>query len=256
MPENMWMVRAGRAGRLFDDFIEKNHVSIGLGEAIGKIRSNVTRADVVELYRGVYPSWSDGKVVNAAGQLYRFHAEIKKGDTVATYDPSIRRYVLGKVTGDAEWIEDGGQGCAFPRAVTWTLHVPRDALSVTTTNTLGAIQTLFLLNEDAAAELRQLAVPLAAPDDAEPAPASKAPAKDATSIDDIREESIEKAGELIEDHITKLDPYELQDLVAGILRAMGYKTRVSGPGADRGVDIFASPDGLGLQEPRILSHVG
>ena len=47
----------------------------------------------------------------------------------------------------------------------------------------------------------------------------------------------------------------LQDLVAGILRAMGYETRVSGPGADRGVDIFASPDGLGLQEPRIFVEV-
>jgi restriction system protein len=49
--------------------------------------------------------------------------------------------------------------------------------------------------------------------------------------------------------------YELQELVAGILRAMGYKTRVSPPGADRGVDIFASPDGLGLEEPRIFVEV-
>jgi restriction system protein len=44
-------------------------------------------------------------------------------------------------------------------------------------------------------------------------------------------------------------------LVAGILRAMGYKTRISTKGADRGVDIFASPDGLGLQEPRIFVEV-
>jgi hypothetical protein len=36
---------------------------------------------------------------------------------------------------------------------------------------------------------------------------------------------------------------------------MGYKTRVSPPGADRGVDIFASPDGLGLEEPRIFVEV-
>jgi restriction system protein len=36
---------------------------------------------------------------------------------------------------------------------------------------------------------------------------------------------------------------------------MGYKTRVSPRGPDRGVDIFASPDGLGLQEPRIFVEV-
>lgn len=36
---------------------------------------------------------------------------------------------------------------------------------------------------------------------------------------------------------------------------MGYRARVSPKGADRGVDIFASPDGLGLQEPRIFVEV-
>lgn len=69
------------------------------------------------------------------------------------------------------------------------------------------------------------------------------------------EENIEKSREFIEDLIASLDPYQMQDLVAGILRAMGYKTRVSPKGADRGVDIFASPDGLGLEEPRIFVEV-
>jgi hypothetical protein len=48
------------------------------------------------------------------------------------------------------------------------------------------------------------------------------------------------------------DPDELQDLVAGVLRAMGDKTRVSPPGADRGVDILASPEGFGFEQPRII----
>jgi restriction system protein len=47
----------------------------------------------------------------------------------------------------------------------------------------------------------------------------------------------------------------MQDFVAAILRAMGYRTRVSQRGPDGGVDIFASPDGLGLQEPRIKVEV-
>src|SRR4051812_16314202 len=47
----------------------------------------------------------------------------------------------------------------------------------------------------------------------------------------------------------------MQDLVAGILRAMGYKTQVSPKGADRGKDIVASPDGLGLSPPRIKVEV-
>ncbi len=43
--------------------------------------------------------------------------------------------------------------------------------------------------------------------------------------------------------------------MAEILKAMGYRTRVSQRGPDRGVDVFASPDGLGLQEPRIFVEV-
>ncbi len=62
----------------------------------------------------------------------------------------------------------------------------------------------------------------------------------------------EQSQEFIKDRITRLDPYEFQELVAGVLRAMGYKTRVSNPGADRGVDILASPDGLGFEQPRIV----
>jgi restriction system protein len=53
----------------------------------------------------------------------------------------------------------------------------------------------------------------------------------------------------------KLDWDEMQEIVAGVLREMGYKTRVSPLGPDRGKDIEASPDGLMLIEPRILVEV-
>ena len=47
----------------------------------------------------------------------------------------------------------------------------------------------------------------------------------------------------------------MEQLAAAILRAMGYRSRISPKGPDRGVDVFASPDGLGLQEPRIKVEV-
>ncbi len=47
----------------------------------------------------------------------------------------------------------------------------------------------------------------------------------------------------------------MECLVATILRAMGYKARVTPKGPDRGVDVIASPDGLGLEEPRIKAEV-
>ena len=47
----------------------------------------------------------------------------------------------------------------------------------------------------------------------------------------------------------------MQELVAGILRAMNYKTQVSPPGSDLGRDILASPDGFGFEQPRIVVEV-
>ena len=60
---------------------------------------------------------------------------------------------------------------------------------------------------------------------------------------------------MIKDLITALDAEEMEELVAAILRAMGFRARVSPKGPDRGVDVIASPDGLGLQEPRIKAEV-
>jgi len=74
-------------------------------------------------------------------------------------------------------------------------------------------------------------------------------------LDFYKEDTESKAHEHIKDKLSGLNWEEMQDLVAGILRAMGYKTIVSGRGSDRGRDIIASPDGLGLEDPRIIVEV-
>lgn len=73
--------------------------------------------------------------------------------------------------------------------------------------------------------------------------------------DAIKEDIIAKANEFIKDKLQSLSWDEMQELVAGVLRGMGYKTRISPKGPDRGRDILASPDGLGLEEPRIIVEV-
>ena len=71
----------------------------------------------------------------------------------------------------------------------------------------------------------------------------------------IKEETVEKAHELIKDKVLALSDEDAQRLVAAVLRAMGYRARVMPKGPDRGVDVRASPDGLGLEEPRIKAQV-
>lgn len=60
----------------------------------------------------------------------------------------------------------------------------------------------------------------------------------------------------IEDYLANLGPYELQDVVAALLRGMGYTTPFIAPkGPDGGTDILAYPDPLGAQTPHIRVQV-
>jgi len=70
------------------------------------------------------------------------------------------------------------------------------------------------------------------------------------------EELEEVAREGIKSHIKALNAYEFQDLVAALLRAMGYFTPFISPkGKDGGIDIIAFQDPLGSKSPRIKVQV-
>ena len=67
-------------------------------------------------------------------------------------------------------------------------------------------------------------------------------------------ESDARAG--IKQFLAAKTPYEFQDIVAALLRAMGYHTPFIAPkGKDGGVDIIAYVDPLGAQTPRIKVQV-
>lgn len=253
---NFWVVRAGRGGVAAERWLDGGYIEVGFGaKALGASAIGMTREALLDRLREVMPERKEAQVINQAGQLYRFNEDIADGDEVLTYEAARRRYFLGSVAGGPQYVGENEVGEArFRRKVKWTSRVDRDALAPDTRNTLGATLTIFRPNEDAAADVRQNAVPLAAPESAAP-PTAAPKASEAAALDEIGEATIQKSHDFIEDRIARLGPYEMQDLVAGILRAMGYKTRVSPPGPDGGHDIFASPDGLGLEEPRIFVEV-
>ncbi len=70
------------------------------------------------------------------------------------------------------------------------------------------------------------------------------------------EQAEEQAWAEIESHIRTMLPYEFQEMVADLLKALGYHIAwVSPPGKDGGVDIIAHVDPLGTQSPRIKVQV-
>jgi len=65
-----------------------------------------------------------------------------------------------------------------------------------------------------------------------------------------------KAIEGMTNYLNKKNPYEFQELVAALLRGMGYFTPFVAPkGKDGGVDIIAYKDPLGTTTPRIQVQV-
>lgn len=65
-----------------------------------------------------------------------------------------------------------------------------------------------------------------------------------------------KATQGIIDYIIQKNPYEFQDMVAALLRAMGYYTPFIAPkGKDGGIDIIAYQDPLGTAQPQLKVQV-
>jgi restriction system protein len=66
----------------------------------------------------------------------------------------------------------------------------------------------------------------------------------------------EQAWHEIERFLKQMQPYDFQDLVAALLKGMGYHVAwVAPPGRDGGVDILAFTDPLGTKPPRIKVQV-
>lgn len=249
----MWMVRAGEGGFRFEDFKSGSRVSIGW-EEMGDMTALRSREDFIHTVERTYPGLSKPQVAVYAGQPYRFVREMRVGDSVVTYDSSSRVYLVGTVTG--EYVYDPAEYAEQPniRRVRWRGEAARDDLSVATRNSLGAISTLFQVSPEAAAEIERLVggeAPSRAADTTAAPNDSSAPAE----VSDLYRDLHFKSVEFIKDKVSQLGWDEMQELVAGVLRAMGYKTRVSPSGSDRGKDIVASKDGLGFEDPRIVVEV-
>lgn len=70
------------------------------------------------------------------------------------------------------------------------------------------------------------------------------------------EEAEEAAWSEIETYMQNMPPYDFQNLVAALLRAMGYHVSwIAPPGPDKGMDILAHTDPLGTSVPRIKVQV-
>lgn len=244
---NNWMIRAGRGGVYIEDF-EKGYAAIGwsqLGDLTQYSTSDSLRQEYIEIYGNDKPS----ATANAVAMILKFRDQITAGDHIVTYNPETREYLLGIDQGEYQYQPDTVGDYANLRKVEWLGKVSRDQLPQKAKNSLGSTLTLFSISQEI------IDVFIAVLEGKAPSPLVNDTDAVETEVEQLKDETVAQSHELIKDKIAALLPDEMEELVASILRAMGYKAKVSPKGPDRGVDVIASPDGLGLTQPRIKAEV-
>ncbi len=107
-------------------------------------------------------------------------------------------------------------------------------------NSLGSISTLFLVPPEvqtkcsAYSQAHQTDKKTSQPKDLENKSNNLSDVVGEVLVDDLYKDIQAKGLEFTKDKVNQLDWQEMQELVAGLLRAMGYKTRISPSGSDRG----------------------
>lgn len=239
-----WIVRAGRNGIYADEWLKNGYVAI-FWDFDGADINALDKDELKSRFAQKNPDATPQSIAANAGMVYRFAREMNDGETVVMYDPATRLYHLGLITGPCQYFppndeEDG----SYRRKVKWIAEAARDSLTAASKNALGGISTLFAVSDDTMKDLERASkteTPTIMEEDA-----SASEARDATVEDGI---------ERIKDIVSRISWEDMELLVAGVLRSMGYKTSMTRKGSDGGRDIIASPDGLGLESPRIIVEV-
>ena len=226
-------------------FLQKSVIAIGWKDMGDLSKIEASREAFKEHYMQVYPDAKKGSVANGAGMLYRFAHEVQVGDYVV-YPSKIDRMInLGTV--ESEYIYDGDAvEYVQQHKVKWLKHLPRTAFSQGALYEIGSAISFFSVKNYADEYLAAL-------DKNFKKTAVTTDTEEDESVGATAEEIVESTKDFILKELSKnLKGYDLEEFVADLLKAMGYRTKVSPHGGDSGIDIVAYKDEL---PPRIMVQV-
>ena len=228
-----------------DDFMFLNRNVIAIGwKAMGDLGTlDADREAFKKKYASVYPEAKLQQVANSAGMLYRFVHEAKIGDYIVFPSKVNREINIGVIEGnylfspnEAEYVQT--------RKVKWLKHLPRTSFSQGALYEVGSAMSFFSLKNYADEYLAALE---------KSGKKVEVVADDAEVVEKTAADIIEGTKDYILKELSKnLKGYDLEDFVANLLEAMGYRAEVSQHGGDSGIDITAYKDEL---PPRILVQV-
>ena len=248
VPEStLWGLHGGRTGEADTLFLKRNLIALGWDEMHDLSQLAPTREAFRAAVGATYLDAKPGAIPVYAGLLYRFVHEMQLRDLIV-YPRKVDRTIhIGRVAGGYVYDVSGEPGYPHRRAVTWLKSVPRTTLSQGALYEIGSALSLFQV-KNYADEYRQLL------DGKIVAPV--VPVEEDETVGLVAEEIEETTRDFIlKTLLQDLKGHPFAQFVGHLLNTMGYNTRVSEPGPDRGIDIIAHKDELGFEPPIIKVQV-
>lgn len=225
-------------------FLGKDLIAIGWRDFGDLTKVDASRDAFKAHYLEAYPDAKKGQIANGAGMLFRFIHEVQIGDYVVFPSKTDRKINIGTVEGDYYYEDNDGE-YVQRRKVKWLKHIPRLSFSQGALYEVGSAMSFFTVKNYADEFLAAL--------DKDFKKTAASVEADDESVGATADDIVENTKDFILKELSRqLKGYDLEQFVADLLRAMGYRTTVSPQGGDSGIDITAYKDEL---PPRILVQV-
>lgn len=209
-------------------------IAIGWHEMGNLSKIDTDRESYYKAYNKIYPNKSKQSIAGSAGQLFRFVNEAKIGDYVV-YPTKFNRMInIGQIEGEY-FFDSRETEYSQKRKVKWLKELPREKFSQGALYEIGSFLSFFQIRHYADEFVNALY--------------NGKKIKDNQESDDNVFATSETILESTKDYILKelnknFKGYELENVVADLLNAMGYRTKISSHGGDNGKDIIAYKDEL------------
>jgi len=237
--KQVWGIHAGKIGEAHTLFLKQNVIAIGWSEMgdLSKIAKN--REAFKDKVSITYPTVKPGAIPNYAGQTFRFVNEMKKGDYVVYSSKMDKQFHIGLVEADYKYEPKTDSQYPNQRNVKWLMTLPRANFSQGALYETGSAMSFFLIKTYANEFLSAL--------------------DGKTTVSSVEEdETVDFVVSAIEDSTKTFlfktlsqdfKGHPLAVLFGHLLETMGFKTTVSPPGPDGGIDIIGHKDEFGFESP-------
>ena len=221
--------------------LDEGYIGIGWKNMGDMTNVPKTRDAYYNRYNEVFPGNKKMSVSNSAGQIFRFVNEARIGDYVVFPSKFDRKVNIGII--ESGYYYDSSEN-EYPhqRKVNWILkEVDRNKYSQAARYEFGSFLSFFKIKKYVSEHEAIIA--------GKTFVFSHEFEDDSISIDAIEESTKDY---ILKELSRNYKGYDFEEVVSALLNAMGYKTKNSAKGGDRGKDIIVYRDEL---PPRILVQV-